>query len=520
MIARISDALDQQAQAAGSGAGRIAPPPAYPKAVFGLTLPNVIPPERVSIAVDLESALPIGEVASATHALSITGEGGRRRIALARGRTVDNRDFTLRYTLAGGAVQTGALTHADARGGFFSLLIEPPAAPQANAIAAREIVFVLDTSGSMQGEPIEASKAFMRRALATLRSNDYFRIVQFNYTPREFSAGPVPATRENIARGQRFVAGLAAGGGTEVASAMQQAFSVPQQPNTLRLVVFLSDGYIGNEAEILGDLARMIGDARVYAFGVGSSVNRYLLSEMARRGRGFARYIDPTETSHQAALELAGRLETPLLTDISIDWGGLNPEGVSPNLIPDLFAGDSLRVLGRFTGSREATVTIAGKANGRPVSFPVRLRLAQDRPNAGRSGAAIPIAWARSQIADLMADYTTPPELRTLRLSEDGLKERVIRLGLDYSLVTDWTSFVAVSNRIVNNDPDAAKDASIPLPMPEGVGPNAYGGEVYGLMPSSFGGASAPEPGVLALIALLLSLTLVVGLRLRARRSA
>jgi Ca-activated chloride channel family protein len=285
---------------------------------------------------------------------------------------------------------------------------------------------------------------------------------------------------------------------------MQQAFSVPQQPNTLRLVVFLSDGYIGNEAEILGNLARMIGEARVYAFGVGTSVNRYLLSEMARRGRGFARYIDPTETSHQAAVELAERLETPVLTDIAIDWGGLNPEGVSPNLIPDLFAGDSLRVLGRFSGSREGTVTIAGKMNGRPVSFPVRLTLAQDRPNAGRSGAAIPIAWARSQIADL---------------SEDRLKERVIRLGLDYSLVTDWTSFVAVSNRIVNDDPDAAKDASIPLPMPEGVGPNAYG-EVYGLMPSSFGGASAPEPGVLALNALLLSLTLAGGMWLRARRSA
>lgn len=521
-IAQISDELHPQARAAPSRnrAGAIPPPPAYPAGVFGLTLPNAIPPERVSIAVDLESPLPIGQVASATHALSMSGDARRKRIALASGRTIDNRDFVLRYALAGAGVQAGALTHADARGGFFSLVIEPPGAPRPDQIAAREVVFVLDTSGSMSGEPVEASKTFMRHALAALRPGDYFRIVQFNSTPREFSAGPVPATPAHVARAQRFVAGLDAGGGTEVVAAIEQAFGVPQQPDTLRIVVFLSDGYIGNEAEVLGDLARRIGRARVYAFGVGNSVNRYLLSEMARRGRGFARFIDPTESSHQAAVALAQRLEAPVLTDIAIDWGGLNPQGVTPNVLPDLFAGDSLRVMGRFAGSREATVTINGKVNGRSARLPVRLSLSQDRPNAGAAGGAIPIAWARSQVADLMADYTSPAEVRTLRLSDDDLKERVIRLGLDYSLVTNWTSFVAVSRRIVNRDPGAARDASVPLPMPEGVGPLAYGETAFAVPAASFGGASAPEPGVLALFALMLALTLAGGMWARGRRTA
>lgn len=482
------------------GAWNIGPPPAYPSGVFGLTLPEEIAPERVSISVDLEAGIPIASVTSATHELAISGEGRRRQVALRAGRVIDNRDFVLRYTLAGGAVQAGALTHVDERGRFFSLVIEPPAAPRESEIAARELVFVLDTSGSMDGEPIEASKEFMRRALETLRPRDYFRVIQFGSTPRELGGGPVPASPENVRRATRFVNGLRASGGTEVLPAMRQAFAVAQQPNTLRIVVFLSDGYIGNEAEVLSYMASHLGDARVYAFGVGTSVNRYLLSEMARRGRGFARYIDPTETSLQAAREFAERLDAPVLTDISIDWGGLSPTGVTPTILPDLFAGDSLRLMGQFSGSREATVTVRGRVNGRPASLPVRVSLSDAPSAADAHTSAIPIVWARSQVADLMRAYTGPAQLRTL--TESQIEELVTELGLQYALVTDWTSFVAVSQRIVNDNPGEARDADVPLPMPAGVGPNAYGE----LMSAQFGGASTPEPGLLVLIGLSLLL--------------
>lgn len=485
------------------GAWNIGPPPAYPTGVFGLTLPGDIAPERVSISVDLDAATPIGAVTSATHGLSVSGEGRERRVALNEGRVIDNRDFVLRYTLAGGAVQAGALTHVDERGGFFSLVIEPPAAPAENQIAPREMVFVLDTSGSMSGEPIEASKAFMLRTLETMRPGDYFRIIQFGSTPREFTAGPVPATRENLANAQRYVRGLQAEGGTEVMAAIEQAFAVQQQPDTLRIVVFLSDGYIGNEAEVLNDLSRRIGRTRVYAFGVGSSVNRYLLSEMARRGRGFARYIDPTESSFEAARDLAERLDAPVLTDISIDWGGLQPEGVTPVVIPDLFAGDSLRLMGRFAGARNATITVRGNVNGRPATLPVRVALSDAPTSADASTSAIPVIWARSQVSDLMRDYTSPAELRVTSLNEQQIEQRVTELGLQFALVTDWTSFVAVSRRVVNENPNAARDTDVPLPMPAGVGPAAYG---------EFGGASTPEPGMLALLALML-LIVFFGLR-------
>jgi len=507
----VNDTQAPQPQQQTSNGWNIGPPPAQPSGVFGLTLPREIAPERVSIAVNLEAGTPIGAVSSRTHALNLSGEGRQRQATLNEGRVIDNRDFILRYTLAGNAVQAGVLTHADERGGFFSLVLEPPAAPAESQIAPREMVFVLDTSGSMTGEPVEASKEFMHRILETLRPGDYFRIVQFNDTPREFSAGPVPATRENVQRGQLFVRSLQAGGGTEVVPAIQQAFGVPQQANTLRIVVFLSDGYIGNEAEVLNDLASRRSDARVYAFGVGSSVNRYLLSEMARRGRGYARYIDPTETSFEAARDLAANLQTPVLTDISIDWGGLRPEGVTPAIIPDLFAGDSLRLMGRFTGSRSATVTVRGNINGRPASLPVQVTLSDARTSAQASTSAIPVIWARSQVSDLMRDYTSPQELRATRLSNDQIEQNVTQLGLTFALVTDWTSFVAVSRRVVNTDPNSAQNADVPLPMPEGVPPEAYG-------EMQFAGSSAPEPAFYALMGMLM-LVMLFALRGKAVRA-
>lgn len=493
---------DAQAPAQQPGAWAIGPPPAYPRGVFGLSLPSEIAPERVSIAVDLAAGMNIANVTSATHRLNVSGQGRHRRVVLSEDRVIDNRDFVLRYTLAGNAVQAGVLTHVDQRGGFFSLVLEPPAAPSESQIASRELVFVLDTSGSMSGEPMDVSKTFMQRALTTLRPGDYFRIIQFGSTPREFTSGPVAATPVNIMRAQAYVTGLSANGGTEVVPAMEQAFSVAQQPDTLRIVVFLSDGYIGNEAEVLDYMASRLGRARVYAFGVGSSVNRYLLSEMARRGRGFARYIDPTETSREAALDLAERLDMPVLTDIRIDWGTLSPTEVTPAILPDLFAGDSLRVMGRFSGAQSGTVTVRGNVNGRPASLPVRVVFADAPTNAAASTSAIPAIWARAQVGDLMRDYTSPAELRTLQLDEAQLQERVTQIGLNYALVTDWTSFVAVSRRVVNTDPSSAHNVDVPLPMPAGVRPEAYGE----MSPAGFGGSSTPEPSFYALMALLLVL--------------
>ena len=466
-----SPVTDKGTPPPATGVWQLGPVPSYPD-VAGLTIPATIDADRVSIRVNLASGMPITGVTSATHALSTTGDAKARIITLAEGRTVDNRDFILRYTLSGSAPQAGLLAHRDARGGTFSLLIEPPLAPADADITPREMVFVLDTSGSMSGLPIEASKTFMRHALKALRPADYFRIIRFSNNASEFTSGPVPATSSNVAAGLAYVNRLSADGGTEALSGLHQAYGVAQAPGTLRIVVFLSDGYVGNEPEILRLVSASVGQGRLYAFGIGTAINRYLIEEMARHGRGLSRVIDPTEKSHEAAIQFASRLKTPVLTDIAIDWGSLKPLDVTPALIPDLFEGDSIRIQGRFEAAGTHLVKVSGRVNGRPALLPLRIDLPAEATGASRE--AIPLIWARSRIADHMHELMVPVTLRTSGMVDTGLKAAVTDLGLKFSLVTQWTSFVAVSERRVNADPASAPSADMPLPMVKGVEPSAY----------------------------------------------
>jgi len=506
--------------------------PDYPE-VAGLTIPPLINKDRVSLNVTLNSGVPIGSVTSATHALDVAGGAERKTIALAGGTAIDNRDFVLRYSLAGAVPDAGVLTHRDedgdgGGGGTFSILIEPPKAPREGDIAAREMVFVLDTSGSMSGRPIEASKTFMRHALKTLRPADYFRIIQFSNNASEFSSGPVPASPANLAAGARYIDGLQASGGTEVLRGLSAAYARPTPPNLLRIVVFLSDGYVSNEAEILRKVAGDVGKGRLYAFGIGSAVNRYLIVEMARLGRGISRIIDPTSGGQEEAIAFAGRLRSPVLTDIKIDWGELAATDVTPALIPDLFDGDSIRVQGKFEGTEARTIQVHGLVNGRPVSMPLTIAPAA---GAAAGGEAIPLIWARSRIADGMRELTVPTKLRRSGLTNQAIEAQVTELGLAYSLVTQWTSFVAVSHQVVNANPEMARSADVPLQMVDGVTaaayPNAPRGRLKFTAPVTptkaqsggiqlaFAGGGTPEPeGLLGLLVMLLAL---VGTWLRRR---
>lgn len=472
--------------------------PAYPP-VAGLTIPDDVAPERLSLRASLRGGVPVTAVSSATHDIRVTerqnGNQGEHEVRLADGQVIPNRDFVLRYRLGGAGTQAGLLTHEDGRGQFFSLLIEPPTDVPEGGVTAREVVFVLDTSGSMDGDPMEASKAFMRAALDGLRPDDAFRIVQFNSSPAEFSRGAVPATARNRKAAHAYVDRLSAGGGTEVIPAINQAFRLAPDRDRLRIVVFLSDGYIGYEGQVLNRLSQVMGDARVYAFGVGNSVNRYLLEEMAHRGRGIARYVDPTEEGYEAARALAARIDAPVLTDIEIDWNGVTVEGVGPAPIPDLFAGQTVRVTGRIVGGGDepAVIELKGRVAGREASLPIALDL-----GGARTESAIPTLWARGQVADLMRQLTTPKDMRRTGMKDSEIEAAITDLGLGYDLVTQYTSFVAVSERVVNPDAEAVA-ADVALAQPEGVPAEAYPN-------ATFGGASAPEPRVIAMLAVMLGL--------------
>ncbi|MFA5938241.1 MAG: VIT and VWA domain-containing protein [Sinimarinibacterium sp.] len=487
--------------------------PAYPP-VFGLDLPAVIDEGRVSLRVEIDGGLPINAATSATHAITTRSDDARRwTIGLQQGRVIDNRDFVLRYQLAGRRTDAGLLVHRDARGGFFSLLIEPPAAPADDEVTSREMVFLLDCSGSMDGLPLRASKAFMRAALRRLRPTDSFRIIRFSDDATEFSDAPLAATPDNIARGIEYTDQLRGEGGTMMSTGIRRALETPVVVGTKRIVTFLTDGYIGNEAEILAMVHALLGDARLYALGVGTGVNRYLLDEIGRAGRGFTRYMDPTEDVDAVADELADRLQSPVLTDLSIDWNGLAVSEVMPARIPDLFAGQSIRIQGRYVAqqgaeqgqSGQGSIRIHGQSRGRAAELLLPVTLPQD---ADRE--AVALTWARAAVAEAMYQMNLPAgrydDGTGLRPSDAELQRRVTELGLQFALVTRWTSFVAVSEQIYNATPETSATAPVPLPPVLGVTPRAYGSEA-----PAFVGVAGPEASTLAaLVVMLLAATVAV----------
>ena len=461
--------------------------PDYP-ATAGVNLPAHIAAERVSLRIQLESATTLQSVLSDTHTLSIRDVSStQQEIQFAAGKEIDNRDFVLRIVSGEPEVSGGLLTHWQAdEGGYFSLLIEPPLQVAPTAALPREMVFLLDCSGSMSGLPMQASKAFMQQALTALRPGDFFRIIRFSDQATEFSSRAMPATAENIQAGLSYTRALHGSGGTMMSSGISQALGAPPLAGVVRNVVFLTDGYIGNEVEVLSLVERRLGDARLYAFGVGSGVNRYLLSELGRVGRGFTRYFDPTkddETMQQAVNQLVAKLQTPVLTDLSLDWGDLAVSDVLPAQLPDLYAGDSVRVTGRFAQATQGTLRISGVSRSQRASIEQPVHLADDlqRPSVRR-------LWARTAVAEQMHRFITPIALREDQVTNEQIQAAITDLGLSYGLTTRWTSFVAVSRARYNKSPQQSLDGQVALPKVAGVSRLAYAQQTVG--------GAAPEPGV------------------------
>lgn len=451
--------------------------------------PSDVEADRVGIEVTLDAGLPLHDVASPSHRVLVEREGSAATVRLAGGARVANRDFVLEWSVRGPATAAGAVAEPEARGGVLSVLVEPPLAAPEEPASPREMVFLLDCSGSMSGLPIEASKAYVKEALRTLRPGDAFRIIRFSDAATEMSAQPLPATPESVARGIAYVESLEGEGGTMMTAGIAQALTAPKAEGALRLVLFLTDGYIGNELDVLRQVREQLGDARLFAFGVGGGVNRYLLDELAHAGRGFVRYMDPSESVTGVATEMARKLETPVLTDVSIEWGGARVVGAFPSVLPDLFAGDGLRVLAAYEGAPPKSVTVVGTVAGR------RERLVAPVTTAATQGP-LRTSYARAEIQECMRQMRLPIAQRDDALPDDLIQARVTRIGLEQSLVTQWTSFVAVSDRIVNPG-GGAEHANVPRAMVEGLSPAAYGERRMSAKAPRLSGTPEPDAALL-----------------------
>ena len=441
-------------------ASRITPRPAPPGARAG---------HDVSLSVALDAGVPVASVNSISH--QIVSEKLSEHSAVVRLKneaTIPNKDFVLRYRTAGRRMEDAILTHRGERGGYFTLILQPPDRTDPAEVTPKEIVFVLDTSGSMSGFPIEKAKEAMRHALDGLNPQDTFNLITFSGDTHVLFPAPVAPTPENLKKAQDFLASRRGMGGTEMMKAIRAALDPSDSQAHVRVVCFMTDGYVGNDLEIIAEVQRHP-NARVFSFGIGSSVNRFLLDKMAEQGRGEVEYVSLGDDGSAAARRFHERVRSPLLTDISIDWGGLKVEDVYPRRVPDLFSAKPVVVTGRYTEAGRGTIKLKGKVRGRDFVREVTLDLPASEPRHDVLAAL----WARARIDDLMGQDMRGMQQGRMR---DELKETITQLGLEYRLMTQFTSFVAVEEMIVTEG-GRPRRVEVPVEMPEGVSYEGVFGE-------------------------------------------
>ena len=424
-----------------SDARAISPPVARPETRAG---------HDISVAVTLDAGLPIDWIASPSHEVVIDRPAATRAtVRLRGGQAIPNKNFVLKYDVAGGRIQDAVLTHRSGNNGYFSVILQPPDKVTVRDLTPKEIVFVLDTSGSMSGFPIEKAKEAMDLALAGLNPFDTFNLITFAGDTHVLFPAPVAATPANLSRAREFLRLRQGGGGTEMMKAIRAALAGGGSQKHIRVVCFMTDGYVGNEAEILSEI-RLHPNARIFSFGIGNSVNRYLLDKMALTGRGEVEYVSLRDDGSAAAKRFHERVRNPLLTDITVEWKGLPVANVLPSRVPDLFSGKPVVITGRYNAPAKGVVVVKGKLAGAPWERSVTI----DLPAAAPTHDAIATLWARTKVDSLTGD--------------PGTEEAITQLGLDYKLMTQFTSFVAVEETVITEG-GKPRRVDVPVETPDGV---------------------------------------------------
>lgn len=441
-------------------ASRITPP---------VTAPGTRAGHDITLEVSLDAGVPIDGLRCTSHEVAAERPDSRHAVVRLKNLAViPNKDFILKYDVAGRKVEDAVLTHRDSRGGFFSLILQPPERVSASEITPRELVFVVDTSGSQMGFPLEKSKEVMRMALQNMDPRDTFNVITFAGDTNILFPRPVAATAENVERARQFIEGRRGGGGTEMMKAIRAALEPTRSQDHLRVVAFLTDGYVGNDMEIIGEVKKYT-NARVFSFGIGNSVNRFLLDRMAEFGRGEVEYVTLEADGPAAAKRFFERMRNPLLTDIRVDWGGLQVEDVYPKQIPDLFAAKPLVIHGRYSAAGKGTVRVYGKSAGRDFVRNIQV----DLPASEARHDTLASLWARTKIDDLMGQDFRGIQNGSLA---DGLRNQIAKLGLDYRLMTQFTAFVAVEEKTVYEGGQPRR-IETPVEMPDGVSYEGVFGE-------------------------------------------
>ena len=462
-------------------ASRLTPPVAHPARG---------PRNPLALRVELDPGVPLGSLGATYHAIRTTPlAAGRVRIELDAGSVPADRDFELVWEPAADQAPLAAL-FAERKGDeVFALLMVVPPAPDgpAGPDVPREVVFVIDVSGSMHGQSIEQARAALRLALGRLKPADTFNVISFNDRTASLFAGAAPATRDNARYADRWVAALRAQGGTEMLPALRLALDGQERAGRLRQVIFLTDGAVGNEAQLFAAIRERLGASRLFTVGIGSAPNAHFMREAARLGRGTFTFIGSTAEVQERMGALFRKLEAPALTDVTLALPAEAGAEVLPSPIPDLYAGEPVLVALRAR-------TLPGRAvlRGRlgALEWERTLALAPES-----EGAGLAAHWARAKIAALL-------DGRRAGVAEDEVRRAVVEVALAHGLVSRYTSLVAVDVTPVRPDDARLWTHALETNLPEGWDYTA----VFGL---GQGATPAPLHLALGLGALLLAAALL-----------
>ena len=443
-------------------ASRITPPVQHPD--NGLINP-------VSLKINLSPGFPLSRLESLYHPVVKTQNQESGYTITLKDETVPaDRDFELVWEPHSGQNPRAALFSEKKNGETFSLImVLPPTADISNNISqSREVIFVIDTSGSMYGTSIDQAKAALTLALNRLSRQDRFNIIQFNNTTQALFPTPKTASKEAVRQANSFVHHLKADGGTEMLPAMKRALQDAEDTTRLRQVIFITDGQIGNETELFETIQQQSQGSRIFPIGIGSAPNSYFMRKAAEFGRGTFTYIGSTAEVKEKMDRLFRKLEHPALTDIQVEPSSQTHINMVPGRIPDLYVGEPVMIAMKSTSLPDA-LTMSGRIGQTPWETTLSLSAA-----AQREGIAV--YWARQKIHSLMNQQIGTRD-------KDSLRQQIIDVALHHHLVSRHTSLVAVDVTPVRPEPQLLRTHALKSNLPQGQDYVAIFGLAQGATP-------------------------------------
>lgn len=416
------------------------------------------PQSHLDINVNLNSGIPVKELKSDSHDVSIKYVSKNKAEIKLRNKNdfSGNRDYILQYKLAGDKIETGLLMYEGKDENFFLSIIQPPERTKKENIAPREYIFIVDVSGSMNGFPLEVSKAMFKSLMTKLSTRDKFNILFFAGGSDFYSDKSLSANETNIKAAIEFLNSRSSSGGTEMLPAIQKAMKVEKSEGFSRSFVILTDGYVSIEPEAFKMISDNLGKANFFPFGIGTSVNRHIIEGIAHVGNSEPFVITNRGEANEASQRFIDYISAPLLTDIKLNYEDFEVYDYEPTKVRDIFANSPVIIFGKWKGKPKGKIVLQANANGKHFEHSINLkRFMPDEKNNG-----LKYLWAREKIRNL-SDFAHTND-------NEDIKTEVTNLGLKYNLLTNYTSFVAVEKEIINanGEPETIDQ---PLPLPLGV---------------------------------------------------